>query len=285
MHVNTNMRCGLYRREQKLPEKPDNTFFLWGPRQVGKSFLLKQTYPKAPQISLLKNEEFTLYQTHPERLRERVLATGETFFIIDEIQKVPQLLDEVHYLIEEHKMVFGLCGSSARKVRRNHANLLGGRALRFTLFGLVSKELADAFDLKRLLNAGYMPLIYDSQKPRQLLKAYCSDYLKEEVFDEGLVRKLPPFSRFLEIAALGDTEIVAYETVARDCGVSATTVKSYYEILVDTLLARYLPPLCAEAQTSAGVKSKILFCRCWYRQSPCAKRRGIASLSSLGKSL
>lgn len=231
----------MYKRLLKLPEIPLNSFFLWGPRQVGKTSLLKLQYPTAPFIQLLKSEEFSLYQTEPQRLRERIRQNGWKFVIIDEVQKVPQLLDEIHYLIEEDKVVFGLCGSSARKLRRGHANLLGGRAHRYELSGLVSAEIGQHFSLERMLNHGYMPKIYDSEDSGLNLRAYCSDYLKEEVFAEGLVRQLQPFNRFLEIAALGDTEILSYQTVARDCGVSSPTVKSYYEILVDTLLAQFLP--------------------------------------------
>ena len=231
----------MYQRLLSLPQLPETTFFLWGPRQVGKSSLLKIRYPDAPVIDLLKTDEFSLYNTEPHKLRERALAAGWSFIIIDEIQKAPKLLDEVHFLIENHGMVFGLCGSSARKVKRGHANLLGGRALRFEMSGLVSRELAGGFDLEHLLASSYMPLIFDSKNPMQHLKSYCNDYLKEEIYSEGLVKDLQPFGRFLEIAALGDTESLSFETVARDCGVSAPTVKSYYEILVDTLLARYLP--------------------------------------------
>ena len=231
----------MYQRLIKIPESLSKSFFLWGPRQVGKTSLLKAIYPNAPLIQLLKSDEFALYRSHPERLRERVRANGWKHVIIDEVQKVPQLLDEVQLLIEDDGVAFALCGSSARKVRKGHANLLGGRALRFEMSGLVSAEIGASFKLERLLNNGYLPMIYDSDQPQAYLKAYCADYLKEEIFAESLVRNLQPFSRFLEISALGDTEVVKYETIARDCGVSAPTIKSYYEILADTLLSRFLP--------------------------------------------
>jgi predicted AAA+ superfamily ATPase len=249
----------LYKRLLNLPKSLDNSFFLWGPRQVGKTSLLKETYPDAPFIQLLRSDEFALFQSYPERLRERIRKNGWNFVIIDEIQKVPQLLDEVHLLIEEDGVVFGLCGSSARKVRKGHANLLGGRALRYEMSGLVAAELGSNFSLERILNHGYMPLIYDSDESSLRLKSYCSDYLKEEIFAEGLVRKLQPFSRFLEISALGDTEVLNYETVARDCGVSAPTVRSYYEILVDTLLARYLPAYTFRPKRRVSSSPKFYF--------------------------
>ncbi len=249
----------MYQRRLNLPKILKDSFFLWGPRQVGKTCLLKARYPETPFIQLLKSDEFALFQSYPERLRERVRKNQWKFVIIDEIQKVPQLLDEVHLLIEEDGVVFGLCGSSARKVRKGHANLLGGRALRFEMSGLVAAEIGSEFSLERMLNHGYMPLIYDSAEAALHLKSYCADYLKEEIFAEGLVRKLQPFSRFLEIAALGDTEQLNYETVARDCGVSAPTVRSYYEILVDTLLARYLPAYIVRPKRRVSSSPKFYF--------------------------
>lgn len=249
----------MYIRYLKLPNPPLRSFFLWGPRQVGKSSLLRQTYPTAVVINLLKSEEFAAYQSSPQLLRERALQNKWTFVIIDEIQKVPHLLDEVHYLIEEHQMVFALCGSSARKVRANHANLLGGRALRYELMGLTSFELGEEFNLQSVLNRGYIPSIYDSEDHSQLLRSYCADYLKEEIFAEGLVRKLQPFSRFLEISALGDTDVVSFETIARDCGVSAPTVRSYFEVLSDTLLGKFLPAYALRPKRRQTTSPKFYF--------------------------
>lgn len=143
--------------------------------------------------------------------------------MIDEIQKVPALLDEVHWLIENRGLHFALCGSSARKVKRGAANLLGGRALRFELHGLTAGELGRDFDLDRMLNHGYLPRIYESSRPNRLLNAYVADYLKEEVAAEGLVRNLPTFSEFLDVASLRDGEIVNFSNIARECGVSSHT--------------------------------------------------------------
>ena len=249
----------MYSRQLKLPIPPKTSFFLWGPRQVGKTSLLRKTYPLAPRINLLLSEEFAAYQSRPQLLRERIIQNKWKFVVIDEIQKVPQLLDEIHYLIEEHRIVFAMCGSSARKVRSNHANLLGGRAMRFEMMGLVSKELGSKFQLQKIINRGYLPAIYDSDDYMQLQKSYCADYLKEEIFAEGLVRKLQPFSRFLEIAAIGDTEVTSFETIARDCSVSAPTVRSYYEILVDTLLGRFLPSFSLKPKRRQTARPKFYF--------------------------
>lgn len=181
--------------------------------------------------------------SHPEWLRTELLHAKEDkrVVVIDEIQKVPALLDEVHWLIENRNIVFALCGSSARKLRRGHANLLGGRALRFELFGLVSQELGKDFELTRVLNHGYLPRHYCAENPRRLLNSYLSDYLKEEIAAEGLVRNLPSFSSFLDVASLSDTELINFSTIARDCGVSSHTIKEYFQILVDTLLGAWLP--------------------------------------------
>lgn len=232
----------MLQRSLTLPNQPTESFFLWGPRQVGKSSLLHERYPKARRIDLLLTEEFLRYLERPGLLRDELRgAPPGTLTVIDEVQKVPALLDEVHWLIERQGLVFALCGSSARKVRRGHANLLGGRALRHELFGLVSDEIGDAFDLVRFANHGTLPRHYLAERPVRMLRAYVEDYLKEEIAAEGLVRSLPTFSEFLRAAAIGDTELVNYSNIARECGRSVNAVKEYYQILVDTLLARFLP--------------------------------------------
>lgn len=232
----------MIERFLRLPSRPTESFFLWGPRQTGKSTLLTLTYPEALRIDLLKTELFARYSAEPHLLREEVLALeNRQMVVIDEIQKVPTLLDEVHWLMENSSHVFCLCGSSARKVRRGHANLLGGRAVRYELFGLVSGELGSRFDVVRMINHGYLPRHYLSDTHPRLLRSYVGDYLKEEIAAEGLVRKLPAFSHFLNAAALSDTELVSYSTIARDCGISPPAVKEYFQILEDTLLGRHLP--------------------------------------------
>src|SRR3972149_4960015 len=178
----------MYNRVIRLLKSPKTSFFLWGARQTGKSFLLQSLYPKAFWIDLLKADIFRKYSSHPERLREELLQMEEPrpLCVIDEVQKVPALLDEVHWLIENARMAFVLCGSSARKVKRGQANLLGGRAMRHQLYGLVSAELRTRFDLNRLLNRGYLPAIYNSSDFVLALESYCGDYLKEEIAAEGL---------------------------------------------------------------------------------------------------
>jgi len=232
----------MFERKLVLPKENADTFFLWGPRQTGKTTLLRQEYPNAFWIDLLKADHYRRYLTRPERMREEIEALeSKPFVVIDEVQKVPKILDEVHWLHEAYGLQFALCGSSARKVKRGAANLLGGRAVRYELRGLTSAELGSAFDLERILNHGFLPRVYESARPKRLLNSYVADYLREEVASEGLVRNLPVFSEFLNIASLSDTHPVNYSNIARECGVSSQTVRGYFEILEDTLMARWLP--------------------------------------------
>jgi len=234
----------MFKRNLILPRPGTESFFLWGPRQTGKSTLLREMYGGGRWVDLLKAEEFRRYVARPELLRQELEAEAHARthqIVIDEIQKVPALLDEVHWLIENRGLHFALCGSSARKVKRGAANLLGGRAMRYELHGLSASELGREFDLDRILNNGYLPRIYEASRPQRMLDAYIADYLKEEVAAEGLVRNLPTFSEFLDVAALSDGEIVNFSNIARECGVSSHTTKSHFQILEDTLLGRWLP--------------------------------------------
>lgn len=231
-------------RKIELPASPQESFFLWGPRQSGKSTLLKTLYPKSIWYDLLQTDVYLRLLKEPNLLREDLLylATQQKhgIVVIDEVQKIPALLDEVHWLIENTAFVFVLCGSSARKLRRGHANLLGGRALRFELMGVTAGELEEQFDLVKMLNQGYLPRHYLASSAAARLRAYIGDYLKEEIAAEALVRNLPTFSNFLNAAALSDGEMVNFATIARDCGVSAPASKEYFQILVDTMLGHFL---------------------------------------------
>lgn len=250
----------MLKRKLHLPPSGKETFFLWGPRQTGKSTLLRSKYPDAVWIDLLKAEEYRRYLNNPEYLRQELPDQGDMpFIVIDEVQKLPALLDEVHWLHENRNVQFALCGSSARKVKRGHANLLGGRAIRYELFGFVSAELHPDFDLIKLLNHGYLPRIYLASQPQRLLNAYVANYLKEEIAAEGLVRNLPVFSNFLNLASLSDTEPVNFSTIARDCGVSSQTVKEYFQILEDTMLGRWLPSFRKRPKRRVAAAPKFYF--------------------------
>ncbi len=250
----------MFKRPLRLPSVGEETFFLWGPRQSGKSTLLRSTFPDSVWLDLLRADQFRRYLQNPERLRQELeRSPSNMHVVIDEVQKVPALLDEVHWLHENRGVRFALCGSSARKVRRGRANLLGGRALRFELHGLTVAEIGGDFDLDRMLNHGYLPPIYTSSRPQPRLRSYVADYLKEEVAAEGLVRRLPAFSELLGIAALSDTEPVNMSTIARECGVSSHTIKAYFEILEDTLLGRWLPSYRSRAKRKVVRAPKFYF--------------------------
>jgi predicted AAA+ superfamily ATPase len=232
----------MYKRIQFLSGRGHESCFLWGARQTGKSTLLKSLFPDSPRYDLLLSDEYRRLSTRPALLREELLAEppGGRPVVIDEVQKIPELLDEIQWLAVNHHVQFILCGSSARKLKRSGANLLGGRALRYELFPLVHPEIPD-FDLLRALNHGLIPRHYQAEHPRGLLEAYVGDYLKEEIAAEALTRNIPAFGRFLEVAAFSNGELVNYQNIAAECGVSAPTVKQYFQILEDTLIGRLVP--------------------------------------------
>ena len=219
--------------------------FLWGPRKTGKSTFLQAAFPGSLRYDLLQTDVMLELTKRPSLLREQVLAASprelRSPVVLDEVQKVPQLLDEVHWLIEHRGVRFILCGSSARKLRRGRVNLLGGRAWRFEMHPLTSIEVPD-LDLLRALNHGLVPAHYLTSEYRRSLDAYVLDYLKEEVFEEGLTRNVPAFSRFFDAMGYSHGELTNYANIARDCGVDAKTVKEYYQILVDTLLGTFVEP-------------------------------------------
>lgn len=253
------IKCGMP-NFHRLLNLPDSTFFLWGPRQSGKTTLLKARYPGDYRIDLLKTDERMRYERNPALLREEVgaLPSGKRV-VIDEIQKIPALLDEVHYLLEETGRTFILCGSSARKIRRSHANLLGGRALRRELLGLSAREIGEKFSLLRMLNNGPLPRHYLSDNAEEYIGAYVDVYLKEEILDEGLTRNLPVFSTFLRAAAIGDTEVTNFSNIGRECGAASSTVRGYYEILEDTLIGAFVPAFTRRAKRRVQHAPKFYF--------------------------
>lgn len=252
----------MLKRLIKIDILPSESFFMWGPRQVGKSTLLRSLFPASHIIDLLQADSFIRYSNRPQLLREELLAMAEkpNRIVIDEIQKIPLLLDEIHFLIERHQYAFALCGSSARKLKRGHANLLGGRALRFELTGLSAVECGPEWNLEQMLNTGYLPRHYlNPDRSDAYLRSYVNEYLKEEIAAEGLVRNLPVFSEFLRMAALSDTEILNYSTIARDVGVSSPTIKEYFSILVDTLLGTELPAFIKRPKRRTKQAPKFYF--------------------------
>jgi predicted AAA+ superfamily ATPase len=231
----------MYNRKQIFANAANESLFFWGARQTGKSTLLKVLFANALWFDLLMSEEYNRLTKNPEYLRKTVLAMPQvSTVVIDEIQLVPQLLNEVHWLIANKGTRFILSGSSPRKILRSGANLLGGRALRYELYPLVSAEIPD-FDLLRALNNGLLPRHYDAVNAEKLIAAYIGSYLRDEIVAEARLRNVAVFSRFLETAAFTNGEIVNYTNIATDIGVSVPTVKEYFQILEDTLLGRFLP--------------------------------------------
>lgn len=223
-----------------LPE--NKSAFLWGPRKVGKSHWIKSHLPDAIVIDFLKTDVFADFVSRPSLLRERYSETT-SLIVIDEVQMVPDILNEVHWMIENCNTSFLLTGSSPRKLRRSHANLLGGRAWRFTMTPLCYPELGSFnFNIEDAVISGLIPSHLQSPEPIQELRAYIADYLKEEIAAEAVVQNIPAFAEFLRVAALNCGELINYTNIARDTGVSAKVVRSYYQILEDTLLGYRLQP-------------------------------------------
>jgi len=224
---------------------PSQSAFLWGATKTGKSTYLKKNFPDSLVFDFLKSDLFIEFSKNPSLLREQLLAQSEAVtghpVILDEVQKVPQILDEVHWLIENKGFQFILCGSSARKLKRGQANLLGGRAWRYEMLPLTTVEIGGV-DLLRALNHGLIPAHYLQNNYKKSLRAYVRDYLKEEVFNEGLTRNIPAFSRFFDAMGYSHGELTNYSNIARECGVDSKTVKEYYQILVDTLLGTMVEP-------------------------------------------
>ncbi|MCK5735829.1 MAG: ATP-binding protein, partial [Spirochaetaceae bacterium] len=233
--------------------------FLFGPRQTGKSFFLRKTYPDAVYYDLLKSDLLFRLTANPSLLREELTASNEKkLVIIDEIQKLPVLLNEVHYLIENHDIRFILTGSSARKLKYGAANLLGGRALTKHLFPLTTREIPE-YKLERIINFGSLPAFYTSPEPYEDLESYVGTYLQQEIVAEGVVRKLEHFTRFLQLAALCDTEMLNYSNIGSDLGMPAKTIREYFHILEDTLIGSVLQPFTETIKRKAISTAKFYF--------------------------
>ena len=231
----------MLNRILQISSELDDSIFLFGARQTGKSTILRQQFPKAVYIDLLDTEVKSRLSRRPILLYETIKDKPEnTLVIIDEIPEVPELLNEVHRLISERHIIFILCGSSARKLKHKGKNTLGGRALPVYLYPFVSAEIPD-FDIDHAVSYGMIPSHYLAKNPQRRLAAYIQVYLKEEIKEEALVRNLNAFQRFLEVAALTDGEMVNNNNIAQDCGVSATTVSAYFDILEDTLIGYRIP--------------------------------------------
>ncbi len=245
----------------RLFDPPGEHFFLLGPRGTGKKWWTRQQYPKALRVDLLDPETLRSLSARPERLREMVDAhSGSRQVVIDEVQKLPELLELVHLMIEEKSgLQFILTGSSARKLRRGGINLLGGRAGNRSLHPFMAVELGERFNLSQSLELGMLPLVLDAKDPKEILSAYNGLYLKEEVQAEGLVRNVGNFARFLESISFSQGSVLNLSSVARECEVTRKSVEGYLGILEDLLLAFRVPVFTKRAKRATAVHPKFFF--------------------------
>lgn len=237
------------------------SYFLFGPRSTGKTSLIKAQFPSDTLIlDLLESKLYLRLSTNPGELESIIEGhdSHSPIIVIDEVQRVPEILNEVHRLIEKKKISFLLTGSSARKLRRNQANLLAGRARQAELFPLVTAEIPD-FKLERYLQFGGLPMVYLSDEPLDDLYAYVNTYLKEEIQTESLVRQLPAFMRFLKFSALTNGELLNFTNIANDAAVPASTVRDYYTILEDTFIGFMLPAWTKTVKRKPISKAKFYY--------------------------
>ncbi len=235
----------------------NRSLLLLGPRQTGKSFLLREQLPDVTKFNLLQGEVFISLSAAPYRLREGLRE--EQLVVIDEIQRIPDLLNEVHYLIEEKRIRFILTGSSARRLRKGGVNLLGGRLRTINFHPFSAMELTTQFDLNRALLYGLLPPVFLGDDPRLALSSYVTDYLEQEIMAEGAARNIPAFSRFLSTAALCNSQLINFSNIANDAQVSPTTVREYFAILEDSLIASRLEPWRESKKRRAIATAKFYF--------------------------
>jgi predicted AAA+ superfamily ATPase len=250
----------MYKRKidlQALLKK--KSVLLLGPRSTGKSFYVRNQLENVFVINLLKNEDYLKLSVNPSLLESVIKPHKDKIIVIDEIQKIPELLDEVHRLIEDFEIRFLLTGSSARKLKGQKVNLLGGRAWPAQMFPLSFCELGQDFDLNKILNVGSLPQVYKSEDPQEELSAYVQLYIDAEIKTESLVRKIPSFVRFLHGAAVSSGELIHFQNIASDTENPAPTVRHHYSILEDTLIGFQLAPWLESKKRKAIQTSKFFF--------------------------
>ena len=243
----------------RLLKPPRRSFFLFGPRSTGKTTWVKKTFSNAIYIDLLEAEIFNDLLANPQRLENFIPKDFRNWIIIDEVQQIPELLNEIHRLIEKYKYKFVLTGSSARKLRRRGVNLLGGRALTCSLHPLTAVELSNDFNLEHSLKFGHLPCVYTEPEPKKYLESYVKTLLEEEVRQEALTRNLSSFSRFLESASFSQGAVLNVCSVAQECAVQRKVVENYFTILEDLLIAYRIPAFRKRAKRRIVAHPKFYF--------------------------
>lgn len=247
----------MYSRLLKPPK--NKSFSLFGPRGTGKTTWVRSTFPKAIYIDLLEAENFNKLLANPQRLGDFIPPGFTGFIIIDEVQRVPELLNEVHRLIEKDKFKFVLTGSNARKLRQKGYNLLAGRALTYYFHPLTAVELGGDFNLKQTLRYGSLPSVFHEENPKKYLQSYVKTYLEEEVYQEGLTRNLSAFARFLETASFSQGSILNVSEVAREASIERKVVENYFSILENLLIGYKLPVFSRRSKRRLVSKPKFYF--------------------------
>jgi len=253
------MDTPMYKRLLTLPTETDSSYFLFGPRGTGKTTWLKSHLPNSTYIDLLDQKIYFELSANPGQLSEYFTEDRSQWIIIDEVQKIPALLDEVHRYIENEKRRFILTGSSARSLRKKGVNLLAGRAYQLSMHPLTAIELGDDFDLKKSLETGNLPKAYETLDPEKFLANYINTYLREEVLQEGLTRNIQTFHRFLETASFSHGEQLNMSTIAREIGVDQKVVANYFYILEDLLIAYRLPVFTRQAKRKLSQHAKFYY--------------------------
>ena len=247
----------MYSRLIQPPK--DKSFFLFGPRGTGKTTWVKSHFKTALYLDLLEAEIFNDLLANPQRLERFIPKDFKDWIVIDEVQRVPELLNEIHRLIEQKKYHFILTGSSARKLRTRASNLLAGRALHYAMYPLTASELGKDFRLDHSLKFGQLPSVYAEKDPKKYLESYVKMYLEQEIRQEGLTRNLGAFSRFLEAASFSQGSILNISSVARECAVERKVVESYFMILEDLLIGYRLPVFAKKAKRRVASHPKFYF--------------------------
>jgi len=249
----------MFNRILKLPLQGSNSIFLFGPRGTGKTSYIKEHIAQSIYLDLLDFSTYAPLAANPNRLQNLIPPGYSDWIIIDEVQRIPELLNEVHRLIEHQKYKFILTGSSARKLRKGGVNLLAGRALTYTMHPLIAQEMAEQFSIATAVNYGLLPAVIGHEDPKKYLESYVQTYIREEVLQEGLTRNIGAFTRFLEVASFSQGQVLNISEIARELSLNRTVVNSYFDILDDLLLSIRLIPFAQRAKRRMIAHNKFYF--------------------------